>query len=289
MLPRIAAAFRGGDNHLLTGVAKLIEQEGFRVRRRARSRARDLGAGRCAWRGAAQLRATAPTSRSGSTICERPVRSTSGRRWWWPTATCSRSRRRKAPTACWHGSPNCAPIGRIRAPVGTGVLVKAPKPAQDRRFDLPSIGPKTVEGVVRAGLAGLAVVAGETIVAEPEQMVIAADRAGIFVVGVCRIGAMTTGTQGPAHLPGGRRGVRRSARRRIDRGAAGADARPGARVGHRRRAYGSGGRDQPVPARRSGDHGLCRDPGAAAADPAPHPRGGRRGHRRQARRAGDHR
>ena len=74
--------------------------------------------------------------------------------------------------------------GRIRAPAGTGVLVKAAKPAQDRRFDLPSIGPRTVEGVVRAGLAGLAVVAGETIVAEPEQTVVAADKAAIFVVGV---------------------------------------------------------------------------------------------------------
>ena len=74
--------------------------------------------------------------------------------------------------------------GRVRAPRGTGVLVKAPKPAQDRRFDLPSIGPRTVEGVARAGLAGIAVVAGSTIVAEPEQLVTAADRAKIFVVGV---------------------------------------------------------------------------------------------------------
>jgi DUF1009 family protein len=74
--------------------------------------------------------------------------------------------------------------GRIRAPAGQGVLVKAPKPNQDRRFDLPSIGPKTIEGVRRAGLAGLAVAAGETIVAEPQAIVEAADRAGLFVVGV---------------------------------------------------------------------------------------------------------
>jgi len=74
--------------------------------------------------------------------------------------------------------------GRVRAAVGTGVLVKAPKPNQDRRFDLPSIGPKTAEGVARAGLAGIAVVAGETIVAEPSELVAAADRANIFVVGV---------------------------------------------------------------------------------------------------------
>ena len=64
------------------------------------------------------------------------------------------------------------------------MLVKAPKRGQDRRFDLPSIGPQTVENVARAGLAGIAVTAGNSIMAEPERMVAAADRAKIFVVGV---------------------------------------------------------------------------------------------------------
>jgi UDP-2,3-diacylglucosamine hydrolase len=63
------------------------------------------------------------------------------------------------------------------------VLIKAPKHGQDLRFDMPSIGPLTVEGVARAGLAGIAVVAGSTIIAEPEQLVAAADHAGIFVIG----------------------------------------------------------------------------------------------------------
>ena len=74
--------------------------------------------------------------------------------------------------------------GRLTKPAGTGVLVKAPKPGQDRRFDLPAIGPKTVENVARAGLAGLAVAAGSAIVAEPAQVSAAADRARIFFVGV---------------------------------------------------------------------------------------------------------
>ena len=52
--------------------------------------------------------------------------------------------------------------GRIRMPDRTGVLVKAPKPTQDRRFDLPSLGPRTVEKAAQARLAGIAVVAGET-------------------------------------------------------------------------------------------------------------------------------
>lgn len=74
--------------------------------------------------------------------------------------------------------------GRVRAAAGAGVLVKAPKPHQDRRFDLPSIGPKTVENAARAGLAGIAVVAGETIIAEPQLLAAAADKAGLFVLGV---------------------------------------------------------------------------------------------------------
>jgi DUF1009 family protein len=75
-------------------------------------------------------------------------------------------------------------LGRVTAPPGSGVLVKAPKPGQDRRFDLPSIGPRTIENVARAGLAGLAVAAGSTMIAEPEQVTAAADRAGIYFVGV---------------------------------------------------------------------------------------------------------
>jgi DUF1009 family protein len=74
--------------------------------------------------------------------------------------------------------------GRIPSPPGSGVLVKAPKPGQDRRIDLPTIGPRTVEEVARAGLAGIAIAAGETIVAEPEAVAKAADKAGVFVVGI---------------------------------------------------------------------------------------------------------
>jgi DUF1009 family protein len=74
--------------------------------------------------------------------------------------------------------------GRIPTPVGMGVLVKAPKPGQDNRFDLPAIGPKTVAEVARAGLAGIAVIAGRTIVAEPTLVALAAERAKIFVVGL---------------------------------------------------------------------------------------------------------
>jgi DUF1009 family protein len=52
------------------------------------------------------------------------------------------------------------------------------------RFDLPTTGLNTVEGVIAAGLAGLATVAGHTIVADPQPMIDVADRAGVFVTGL---------------------------------------------------------------------------------------------------------
>jgi DUF1009 family protein len=73
---------------------------------------------------------------------------------------------------------------RVTTPAGVGVLVKAPKPDQDRRFDLPSIGPRTIENAARAGLAGIAVTAGSTIVADAAQATAAADREDLFFVGV---------------------------------------------------------------------------------------------------------
>jgi DUF1009 family protein len=64
------------------------------------------------------------------------------------------------------------------------VLVKAPKAGQDLRYDLPTIGPRTIEGAAAAKLAGVAVVAGNTMVAEPQAMIAAADKAALFVTGM---------------------------------------------------------------------------------------------------------
>jgi UDP-2,3-diacylglucosamine hydrolase len=52
------------------------------------------------------------------------------------------------------------------------------------RFDLPTIGPRTIEGAAAAGLAGIAIVAGNTIVVEPQAMIEAADANGMFVTGL---------------------------------------------------------------------------------------------------------
>ncbi|MGV8997060.1 MAG: LpxI family protein [Parvibaculaceae bacterium] len=64
----------------------------------------------------------------------------------------------------------------------SGVLVKLPKPSQDRRVDLPTIGSRTVERAAAAGLAGIAVEAGGAIIADPDDIAATADRLGIFVL-----------------------------------------------------------------------------------------------------------
>lgn len=65
-----------------------------------------------------------------------------------------------------------------------GVLVKALKPNQDRRVDLPVIGVQTVERVAAAGLAGIAIEAGSSLIMNRRKVAEAADAAGIFVVGI---------------------------------------------------------------------------------------------------------
>ncbi|MDP9196850.1 MAG: UDP-2,3-diacylglucosamine diphosphatase LpxI [Pseudomonadota bacterium] len=69
---------------------------------------------------------------------------------------------------------------------GGGVLVKASKPQQDRRVDLPAVGPDTVKTCADAGLAGIAVEAGGALVLDLASVVTEADRHGLFVVGVER-------------------------------------------------------------------------------------------------------
>jgi len=73
-----------------------------------------------------------------------------------------------------------------RATEGPAVLVKCPKPIQDLRLDMPAIGPETIRSAAAAGLSGIAVVAGATLVADRAELVAAADAAGLFVFGVAR-------------------------------------------------------------------------------------------------------
>uniref|UniRef100_Q07NI1 LpxI family protein n=1 Tax=Rhodopseudomonas palustris (strain BisA53) TaxID=316055 RepID=Q07NI1_RHOP5 len=183
VMPAILAAYRGGDDHLLTGIGQIFERDGFRL----------LG-----------LKDVAPDllMPEGCMTRARPNKDTE--------ADIAKGRAVLAALSPFDIGQGCVVIDghvvsvedtggtdgllrrveqlrgerRLRAKPGRGVLVKAPKSGQDLRFDLPALGPKTIEGLIAAQIAGVAVVAGHTVVAEPQAMVDAADRAGLFVTGV---------------------------------------------------------------------------------------------------------
>lgn len=79
------------------------------------------------------------------------------------------------------------PFGLGAAQPGT-VVVKLAKDGQDLRVDLPAIGPRTVEKAAAAGCSGLAIQAGLTLIIDRPATIAAADRLGLFLVGL-RIGA----------------------------------------------------------------------------------------------------
>ena len=67
---------------------------------------------------------------------------------------------------------------------GSGAtVIKTARPGQDRRFDLPAIGPDTIEAIRSCGGSGLAIEAGSTLVIDSEATLTAADRADIAVWG----------------------------------------------------------------------------------------------------------
>jgi hypothetical protein len=75
----------------------------------------------------------------------------------------------------------CAALPRVGAP--RGVLVKRPKPGQERRIDLPVIGAETMRRASVAGLAGVAVEAGGALIIDQADTLREAEAAGLFVYG----------------------------------------------------------------------------------------------------------
>jgi hypothetical protein len=68
--------------------------------------------------------------------------------------------------------------------IADGVVVKMAKPSQDMRFDVPGVGPTTIDSMERAGARVLAVEAGKTLMANVDEMIPKADGLRIAVVGI---------------------------------------------------------------------------------------------------------
>jgi UDP-2,3-diacylglucosamine hydrolase len=187
LLPRIVRIFKGGDDRLLSGIATLVEEQGFRF----------IGAHELAPEilvSDGPLGLVKPSEAHDQDIaCGFELIAAMARFDVGQAAVVADNRVLAVEAA--EGTDQMLDRiaalraeGRIRISENAGVLVKSPKPGQDRRFDLPSLGPRTIEKAAHAKLAGIAVAAGETVIAEPVRVAEAADRAGLFVVGRRRPG-----------------------------------------------------------------------------------------------------
>ena len=182
-LPRLTGIMLGGDNHLLTTVVKFFEKRGIRVvgvdevapkllaaegiLGRIRPDAQGL---RDVSRGFEVARALGALDIGQAAVVDKgyvlAVEAAEGTDALLERVAELRRKRNRLG-------------GRRR-----GVLVKRVKPGQDRRVDLPTIGPRTVELAAAANLAGIGVHAGGVILLEREKVLQAANAAGLFMAGV---------------------------------------------------------------------------------------------------------
>jgi DUF1009 family protein len=184
-LPTIIKGLAGGDDNLLTKVIGLFEVEGFRV-----VGIKDVAPELLAGKGV--LGSISPSEDALADI-DLALKATKrlGELDIGQAAVAVRGR-----VVALEGAEGtdgmlerCAALranGRIRAKGPAGALVKAAKPNQDLRVDLPTIGPRTIDLAVAAQLSGIAVEAGGALIAERDATLRKADDAGIFLYGIDR-------------------------------------------------------------------------------------------------------
>lgn len=180
--PELAQLFRRGDNGLLGGIASIIEREGLRI----------VGAHEIAPRLLApvgRIGARAPSADDETDIALGARLLAALSAFDIGQGAIIASGRVLAIEAAEGTDAMLARVaemrssGRVRLSGLAGVLVKAPKQRQDLRFDMPAIGPKTIEGAAKARLRGAALAAGQVLIVERERCAREADAAGLFVAG----------------------------------------------------------------------------------------------------------
>ena len=180
LLARLAA---DGDDHVLSRIVRFFEDKGYRVH----------GAGDVApelLAGAGKLGDKAPSAEAkADTVMGFDVVRALGRFDVGQAAVVVKGHVLAVEAA--EGTDamlaRCAELreaGRAGRGGRAGVLVKAPKPGQEERVDLPTIGPETVNKAAAAGLAGIAVAAGQVLMAERAATIAAANQLGLFLLGV---------------------------------------------------------------------------------------------------------
>ncbi|MCB1509545.1 MAG: UDP-2,3-diacylglucosamine diphosphatase LpxI [Hyphomicrobiaceae bacterium] len=177
-LPSILALMRGGDDRLLRRVIRFFEGKGFRVRGMA-----DETPSLLAGEGPLGDVAPSPSMISDATLGLSVIGALGALDMGQAVVV---SNGRLVAVEGIEGTDGLLARLEGRADAIGGVLVKATKPEQERRVDLPTIGPVTVDKAKAAVLAGIAVEAGVTVVAEQGVTCAAADVAGVALWGMRR-------------------------------------------------------------------------------------------------------
>jgi hypothetical protein len=181
-LPKIMAAAGRGDDALLRYFVELIESEGFRV-----VGAKDAAPGLIATSGVYGRTQPSDRDQADIALAAGVVRAMGAFDVGQAAAVCEGLV--LAVEAAEGTDAMIARVGTLPETLrGTpdkrrGVLVKARKPTQDGRTDLPVIGRQTLANVAAVGLAGIAIEAGSALVLNKKAMVEAADRLGLFLYG----------------------------------------------------------------------------------------------------------
>ena len=184
-IPTIVRLFGGGDDHVLRNVVRFFEAQGFTVRGVA-DVAPELLVGSGALGRIAPAPSFAADSARGFALIEAMGGADVGQ------AVVIRAGRALAIEAAEGTDRMLTRLAEAsdRRAAG-GILVKAPKPGQELRIDMPVIGPRTVELAAKAGLAGIAVRAGQVLLVERDRLVEQADASGLFVTGIEPVMSLT--------------------------------------------------------------------------------------------------
>lgn len=177
-IPTIIRLFGGGDDYVLRNVVRFFEAQGFTVRGVA-DVAPELLVGSGALGRIAPAPRFATDAAAGFSLIEAMGGADVGQ------AVVIRGGRALAIEAAEGTDRMLTRLAEAadRRAAG-GIMVKAPKPGQELRIDMPVIGPRTVELAAKAGLAGIAVRVGQVLLVERDRLVDQADASGLFVTGI---------------------------------------------------------------------------------------------------------
>lgn len=181
-MPHFAKAFLGGDDHLLRGVVRFFEMQGFRVRGPA-----DIAPEMTAPSGALGRRQANPEQRAeldrGFALLAALSPFDVGQAAILADHRVVAIEAAEGTDAMIRRVADLVARGRLKIGKGDGFLVKVPKTGQDLRVDMPAIGPDTLRNIAEAGLSGIGVRAGEVLVGDRGALGRQADQLGLFVEG----------------------------------------------------------------------------------------------------------